>query len=305
MSSQATASVGTEALASEPDGARLTRLTAIASTTARETLRSRSMLVAVILNLAYLALLAMVGWVLWTSIPADVTASLSEPEARERVIRVILLFGIAGASTLALFMGVFSSVGAIAGEIERGTILALAARPVARWEIVAGRFLGNGLVAAAYLVTQGLLLGALVGLLSGVWLIDLVVMLGLLALNVLIMVAVSLAGSTRLSTVANGVAVVVLYLGFTNTGLLFLLGSLVGSDLLREVADWSRLALPAGEVSDLAARVLLGPDSASLAAAAGGRSPLPVHDWIWIYALVYLAAVLAVAAWSLSHRDLR
>jgi ABC-type transport system involved in multi-copper enzyme maturation permease subunit len=281
------------------------RLAAIASATARETLRSRSMLVAVILNLLYLGLLTLIGWVLWTSGLDQAARALDDAGARESVVRTILFFGIAGASTLALFTGVFSSVGAVAGEIERGTILALAARPVARWEIVLGKFLGNGLLGVAYLVSQGLLIGLVVAALSGVWVTDLLLTLGLLSLNVLVMVALALAGSTRLTSVANGVAIVVLYLALTNTGLLFFLGTLVDSALLRGAADWSRLILPVGEVSDLAGRVLLGAQAELVTGAAGSRAGLPVHDWIWLYALGYLVVVLALGGWSLARRDLR
>jgi Cu-processing system permease protein len=285
--------------------ASASRLAAIASATARETLRSRSMLVAVILNLLYLGLLTLIGWVLWTSGLEQAAQALDDARARESVIRIILFFGIAGASTLALFTGVFSSVGAVAGEIERGTILALAARPVARWEIVLGKFLGNGLLGVAYLVSQGVLIGLVVAALSGVWVMDLLLTLGLLSLNVLVMVALALAGSTRLATVANGVAIVVLYLALTNTGFLFFLGTLVDNDLLRGAADWSRLLLPVGEVSDLAGRVLLGAQSELVAGAAGSRGGLPVHDWIWLYALGYLVVILGLGGWSLSRRDLR
>jgi Cu-processing system permease protein len=285
--------------------ASVNRLAAIASATARETLRSRSMLVAVILNLLYLALLTLIGWVLWTAGLEQAARAMDDAGAREAVVRTILFFGIAGASTLALFTGVFSSVGAVAGEIERGTILALAARPVARWEIVLGKFFGNGLLGVAYLVSQGLLIGLIVTALSGVWVSDLLPTLGLLSLNVLVMVALALAGSTRLATVANGVAIVVLYLALTNTGLVFLLGTVVDSALLRQAADWSRLALPVGEVSDLAGRVLLGPQAELVTEAGGSRAGLPVHDWIWLYALGYLMVVLALGGWSLARRDLR
>ncbi len=263
------------------------------------------MLIAVLLNLGYLALMAIVGYVLSSDAFAEAAGELNTPEAREPVVRLILLIGIGGGSALALFTGVFASVGAIGNEIERGTILAVVARPVSRWEIVIGKFLGNGLLALLYLVIQGLGIGLVMAALSGVWVTDFLVALALLGIQVLVMVAVAVAGSTRLSMVANAVAVIVLYLALTNTALLFLLGELADSDLLRGAADWSRLALPVGPVSDLAGVVLLGPVARMLGQAAGADSPLPTRDWIWIYALVYLVVVLVLASISLSRRDLR
>jgi Cu-processing system permease protein len=282
----------------------LSRIGAIAWLASRETLRSRTMLIAIILNLLYLLIIALAAYSIWTSGLEDLASGLGDRQ-RQSLVRIILLIAIAGASTLALFTGVFSSVGAIGGEIERGTILALAARPVARWEILLGKFLGNAGLAAAYLVVQGLLIGLAVGALSGIFVPDLMAALALLALNVLVMVAVAVAGSTRLTTVANAVVVVVLFLGLTNTTLLYLLGQVVDSELLRAGADWARLALPVGIISDLASEILLGEQGAAALASGGGRSLLPVHDWIWLYGIGYLVVVLAVGAWSFARRDLR
>lgn len=281
------------------------RLAAIASLAAREALRSRTMLIAVVLNVLYLLLLVLVGYVLWSSGGAEMAAGL-DAEARTALVRVLLFFGVGGASTLALFAGVFASVGAIGGEIERGTILALAARPVARWEILVGKFLGNAGLAVAYLVGQGLAIGLVVALLTGIWVNDLLVALALLSLNVLVMVAVAVAGSTRLSTVANAVLVVVLFLGLTNTALLYYLGEIVDSDLLRGTADWARLILPVGVVSDLAGQTILAAGSSGLLGGTGGaRTILPTHGWVWLYSIGYLGAVLLAGVVSLARRDLR
>lgn len=283
----------------------LRRISAIARLTARETLRSRSMVIAVVLNLAYLGLFALVAA---TALSSERGAALGRVPAtfQRDIVRFLLSFAIAGASNLALFVGIFASAGAISNEIERGTILAVAARPVARWEIVAGKFLGNGLLSCAYLVSQGLLVGGAVALLAGYWTNDLLVALALLSLNVLIMVAVAVAGSTRLNTLANAIVIIVLYLALVNTGLLYGIGAFLEDDLLRGIADWSRLLLPVGEVGDMAGRRLAGPFGALAEGELNGRAILlPTRDWISFYAALYLGVVLILAGWSLTRRDLR
>lgn len=283
----------------------LGRVLAVASLSAREAFRSRSMLVAVILNLIYLALLAFFGFTVGRALgPEDAFLNA------DVLVRLFMFFAIGGASALALFTGVFGSVGSIAGEIERGTILAVVARPIDRWEIVAGKFLGHGALSLVYLLVQGLIIGGAVAVLTGRWVGDLVPALALLGLNVLIMIALSLAGSTRLSTVANAICVVVLYLAVTNTAILYLIGGLIEDRALQLVADYARFLLPVGPISDIAGEILAGPAVALLSGGGGGAGLgrdviLPRRDWMWLYGVAYLAATLVLAGWSLRRRDLR
>ncbi|HET7678460.1 MAG TPA: ABC transporter permease [Candidatus Limnocylindrales bacterium] len=281
------------------------RLAAIASLSAREAFRSRSLVVALVLNLLYLGLLALIGYAIANAPGAQEAADL----LGETGARFFLWFALGGASALALFTGVFTSVGSIATEIERGTILAVVARPIARWEIVIGKFLGNALIAVAYLLVEGLAIAAAVGLLSGIWVTVVPLVLLLLSLNVVVMVAVAVAGSTRLSTVANAITVIVLYLALTNTAILQLIGAIVDNEGLRLLADWSRYLLPVGPVSDLATEILLGP-AAAMVGGGGGGVPgrevlLPMREWVWLYELGYLGLVIALGVWSFSRRDLR
>jgi ABC-type transport system involved in multi-copper enzyme maturation permease subunit len=283
------------------------RVLAVAALSAREAFRSRSMLVAIILNVLYLGFLAFLGFALGRSL--DEQAAFLNADV---AVRLFLTFALGGASALALFTGVFGSVGSIAGEIERGTILAVVARPIDRWEILAGKFIGHGALALMYLVAQGLIIGGAVTLLTGRWIGDLVPYLALLGLNVLIMVALSLAGSTRLSTVANAICVVVLYLAVTNTGILYFIGGMIEDRGIQAVADYLRFILPVGPISDIAGEILAGPaltlltgGGAGAAEALGRDVILPRRDWMWLYGVAYLVATLTLAAWSLRRRDLR
>ena len=285
----------------------LGRIAAFAALGFRESYRSRSFIVAVVLNLLYFGLLILVG--LAVNAEAEQQGGLGALLRGETAVRFLLWFALGGASTLALFVGVFSSVGAIATEIERGTILAVVARPVARWEIVLGKLIGYGGLAVFYLVAESLLIAGFLFVMTGVWIPEIAPALALLALNVTVMVALSLLGSTRLSTVANGVIIVVLYLGLTNTGILFGIGELLRSDLLKGLADYSRFLLPVGPVSDQAGGLLLGASAELIAGAPASGGPseflLPQREWLWIYEVVYLPVVVALAALSLGRRDLR
>ena len=264
------------------------------------------MIIAAVLNALLLALLGISAYALLSRIPAE-ALQLNTEQAREAAGRFLLLTAQGLASLMALFVAIFASVGAIGNEIERGTILAVAARPVDRWEILIGKFLGNALLAVAYLVGQTLIISALIAVVMGIWTPDLLVSLALLSLNVFVVVAIAVAGSTRLSAMPNAIAVTALYFAVSGpaTGILYTLGQLFGSDLVQQIADWGRYALPVTPVSDLAAQILGGPLVGSLRSAAGSEVTLPVRDWVWIYALVYLVGALVLGVWSLNRRDLR
>jgi ABC-type transport system involved in multi-copper enzyme maturation permease subunit len=299
------------AASGSPVIASLGRITAFASLGFRESYRSRSFLVAIILNLLYFGLLVLIGIAVDAAAREEGAGGLGALLRGETAVRFLLWFALGGASTLALFVGVFSSVGAIATEIERGTILAIVARPVARWEIVLGKLIGYAGLSVAYLVVESLAIAALLYAMTGVWVSDIWPALALMALNIIVMVAVALLGSTRLSTVANAVIVVVLYLALTNTGILFGIGQLLQSDILQSIADYARFLLPVGPVSDQAGMLLLGSGASLLdgGGPAGGDGPaaflLPQRDWLWAYELVYLPVVVLLAALSLTYRDLR
>jgi Cu-processing system permease protein len=288
---------------------RVARVAAVAALSAREMLRSRSMLIAAILNFIILALLGIAAYSIARSLPAELSSQLDTPVAREAAVRFMLLTAMGLASLMATFVGLFGSAGAIGGEIERGTILAIAARPIDRWEILLGKFVGNAALVVAYFVIQMVIVAALLAAVTRIWIDDLYVSIALHALAVVLVVALAIATSTRLGAVPNAITVSVLAFALAGPGIGILYGIalLTRSELSQQVVEWARFVLPTGPLGDLADQRLAGAASAALFQTAAGQqaSLFPVYDWIPMYALVYIVAVLAIGAWSLSRRDLR
>jgi ABC-2 type transport system permease protein len=288
---------------------RVMRIAAVAALSAREMLRSRSMLIAAILNFIILALLGIAAYSIARSLPPELSSQLDTPVAREAAVRFMLLTAMGLASLMAMFVGLFGSAGAIGGEIERGTILAIAARPIDRWEILLGKFLGNAALVVAYFVVQMLIVAALLAAVTRIWVGDLWVSIALHALAVVLVVALAIATSTRLGAVPNAITVSVLAFALAGPGIGILYGIalITRSELLQQTVEWARFVLPTGPLGDLADQRLAGAASAALFQTAAGQqaSLFPVYDWTPLYALVYLVAVLAIGAWSLSRRDLR
>jgi Cu-processing system permease protein len=288
---------------------RVARIAAVAALSAREMLRSRSMLIAAILNFIILALLGVAAYSIARSLPPELSSQLDTPVAREAAVRFMLLTAMGLASLMAMFVGLFGSAGAIGGEIERGTILAIAARPIDRWEILLGKFLGNAALVVAYFVVQMLIVAGLLAAVTRIWIGDLYVSIALHALAVVLVVALAIATSTRLGAVPNAITVSVLAFALAGPGIGILYGIalLTRSELLQQAVEWARFVLPTGPLGDLADQRLAGAASAALFQTAGGQqaSLFPVYDWTPLYALAYLVAVLAIGAWSLNRRDLR
>lgn len=286
---------------------RISRVMAVARLSASEMLRSRSMLIAAILNLIILGLLGLGAYSIARNLPEELSSQLNTPVAREAAVRVMLLTAMGLASLMAMFVGLFGSAGAIGGEIERGTILAIAARPIDRWEILFGKFLGNSVLVVIYLVVQMLAVAAVLAVLTGIWVGDVLPSVALHALAVILVVALAIAMSTRLGAVPNAISVSVLAFALAGPGIGILYGIavLTRSELLQQGVEWSRFVLPTGPLGDLADQRLAGTANTALFQASAGATLFPVYEWVPLYGLIYLVAVLAIGAWSLSHRDLR
>jgi ABC-type transport system involved in multi-copper enzyme maturation permease subunit len=109
----------------------------IASNTFRQTVRER---------LFYNVLLFGVGMVIFSMIVGQLTFGYPD-----RVVRSI---GLSGVSMALDLMGLFIGVTLVFQEIDRKTLFVLLTRPVGRWQYVSGRFLG--LLAALVVITLGL-----------------------------------------------------------------------------------------------------------------------------------------------------
>jgi ABC-type transport system involved in multi-copper enzyme maturation permease subunit len=102
------------------------RLTAIASNTYREAVRDR-----VLYNLILFALLI-------------VGSSLLVGQISLAIDRIVLInLGLTAISLFGIVIAIFIGIGLVSKEIEKRTLYTvLAARPVRRWEFIAGKFLG-------------------------------------------------------------------------------------------------------------------------------------------------------------------
>ena len=126
------------------------------------------------------------------------------PFVRYQVESGMLMIGLYICDLLAVVMTILTSIDTLAGEINSGTIHAIATKPVARWQILIGKFVGFtamivayvaltffGTIAVAYSIT-----GVLPEQLRGALLI---------VLECLLALSVTFLLGTWFSTLTNGV----------------------------------------------------------------------------------------------------
>lgn len=214
-----------------------------------------------------------------------------------------LMAGLYVVNFLTSLMTVLTSVDTLSGEISSGTIHTVVSKPVPRWQIVLGKWLGftamlslylllmaGGVTLAGYLVADTVLPHLVQGVL-------------LMWLTILILLGVSLLGGTLLSTLANGVMVFGLFgIAFIG-GWIEQIGAFLNSQAAVNVGIVTSLLLPSEAMWRRAAFEMQSPLVAAMGVSpfASQSAPSPVMVG---YALLYLLIVLFLAMRRFTRRDL-
>jgi Cu-processing system permease protein len=122
----------------------------VAGITLREAARRKILWMAMI---AAVLLLAIFAVALRLQVLEFASRSMS-PFLRYQVEEGMLMVGLYTCDLLAVVLTILTSIDTLAGEISSGTIHAIATKPVARWQILSGKFVGfTGMVTAYVILT--------------------------------------------------------------------------------------------------------------------------------------------------------
>jgi Cu-processing system permease protein len=214
----------------------------IARFSLRESLRRRVFVVVALLTVVFLALYALGCWQAFKSAEEiDSGTGIEGP-----VVAGSILLGLAMFADLFLgaILAVFLTLGAVRGDAERGLLQPLLVRPLPRATFLLGRFAAAGTVCAAYVIAVFLACAVITDAFGGWWPARLVVPAIEMGAAVAVLVALSLAGSVVLSSVANGIAVFMLFGAGLTAGLLGQIAEALSSDTLSTVAKVASWMLP-------------------------------------------------------------
>lgn len=222
----------------------------------------------------------------------------------EMIPAVLLMMGLYVTNFLIALMAILISVDSISGEIEAHTIDTLVTKPLRRSEIVVGKWLGFAVLLAVFIA---LLQGGVVMMsyaITGITVQNFWQGMALIMLQGLILLSLSLAGGTRLSTLANGALAFMLY------GIAFLgswieqIGALFENETAVNIGIVTSLIMPT-EILWKKALALFQPQFTSVPVMAGPFSVAsqPSDLMLW-YALFFMLALVGLALFSFSNRDL-
>jgi ABC-type transport system involved in multi-copper enzyme maturation permease subunit len=271
----------------------------IAWLTFHEAWRRWMVLLALLLSLVFVLLYSIGFWL----VTGEVEREQAPMVVHNQIHNVLLLAGLYVVHFLTIMIAIFASVDTISGEIATHTIQALVIKPVQRWQIVVGKWLGYAAMLMVYiaLLSGGIMLSTY--LQSGYLPPNALQGLLLLALEGLVLLSLSLLGGTRLSTLTNGVALFMLYgLAFIGTWV-EQIGSIFQSEAAVRVGIITSLIMPVESLWRRAAYLLqptvIGSTGFSPFSAFSVPSPAMV-----IYAMLYAGLALLLALRSFNRRDL-
>jgi Cu-processing system permease protein len=215
---------------------------------------------------------------------------------------MLLTAGLYVVHFLAVMLAIFASVDTVSGEIASHTIQALVTKPVRRWEIMIGKWLGYAVMLLLYL---GMLIG---GLLLSVYLQEgylppnPIQGMAMFMLEALVLLSLSLLGGTRFSTLTNGVLLFLFY------GVAFVgswieqIGALFQSAAALRVGIVTSLLMPVEALWRRSA-YLMQPPLLSGSPTPFTSASAPSVAMVF-YAILYSAVVLGLAVRSFGRRDL-
>lgn len=222
---------------------------------------------------------------------------------RQAVMSVLAIAGLYAANFLSVLFAVLLPVDTFSGEIDSGVMQTIASKPIRRADIVIGKWLAHAALAAAYLVVLAIGVAVVVRLVVGPLSIDSVSAVPLMLLEVLLLMTVSIAGGTRLSTVTNGVTVLGFYgIAFVG-GWVEQIGGFAGSHAARTVGIVASLISPADSLWRLASYNMQPEGLRNLGAAVFATASVPTALMIW-WAAGFTALALFYAIRSFGRRQL-
>ncbi len=272
---------------------------AITRLTIQETQRRRILWIILLLTAGFLLIYGVGIYY----IHRDIVRTSSQTEI-EMIPSALLIIGLYVTNFLIALMAVLMSADSISGEIESHTIDTLITKPVHRSEIILGKWLGFAILLIGFII---LLPGGVIVVtyfITGATVTNLFLGMWLIALQGLILLSLSIAGGTRLSTLANGALAFMLY------GIAFLgswieqIGALFENETAVDIGIATSLIMPT-EILWKKALAILQPRFSNTPFVAG---PFAVtsqpSDLMVGYAFFFMLILIGLALLSFSKRDL-
>lgn len=204
--------------------------------------------------------------------------------------------------TLAILVG----AGSISRELETGTILGLASKPLSRINILTGKFCAYSLMIILYSLILLASMSLIVGYNFNLLITPLNLLQGIVifCLFPLLLLAISQLFSSCLSTMAAGAISFMLFAVAIIGGFIEQMGALVHNAGMINVGIVSSLLMPTDAIYRMAVYYTAGLSGSGAIYEFGpfGAASVP-SNWMLVYAILYLIVILCLAAAGFNKKD--
>ena len=277
----------------------------IARLTFLEASRRKILLAGFVLGVAFLILFNLGFYFIANETGLPIEAGPAANILRNQVYNFLTNAGLYAVNFLSIAMGALVSADTLAGEINSGTIQALVTKPVRRAEVVLGKWLGFAGLIALYLV---LMVGGVVG---SVFLFyryavpNVPAGIALMYLESLLIMTLTLACSSTLSTLATGGTIFGLYgIAFIG-GWVEQIGTVLKNQTAMNIGVVTSLIIPSEALFRRAAYEMTSVTVRALGISFGPMFVVSIPSAMMIlYAALYTAVMLGVAVRQFGKRDL-
>jgi len=271
----------------------------IARVTFREAARRKILWTALVAAAAFLALF---GTGMHFQVNSQHFAKLN-PLIRRQILGSLLQVGFYAIDLLAVLMTVLTSVDSISGEIASSTIHAMATKPIHRWQLLIGKWLGFAAMVAVYVAVVFGGVFAIGHFIGGIRQHGAVLGASLIYLECLVVLTATFLFGTMFSTITNGVIVLGLHgIAFIG-GWLEQIGTVTQSDRLVTLGIVSSVIMPSEAMWRRASYAMQSSLARTLDFSPFGTRSVPSNIML-VYAVVYLLVALLLAIQRFHQRDL-
>jgi len=284
----------------------MSAITIIARLTFREAIRRRIMLAGLVLGVAFVILFSIGTHFIFGQIARDTATNMPSQMAANIMIaestNTFMMMGLYAATFLSIAMAALLGADTLAGEINSGTIQTIATKPIRRADVVLGKWLGFAGLLGLYvlLLCGGIVLSTFIQ--SGHIPQNLLIGLGLIYMESILIMTITLMLSSAFPALATGGIVFGLYgLAFIG-GWVEQFGALLQNDTAIKVGITTSLIIPSESLWRRAAFEMQTPLTGTFGSPFTTTS---VPSLLMIgYAFVYLVVVLSIAVRIFQARDL-
>ncbi len=271
---------------------------AITRLTFREAIRRRLVLAVGVMGVLFLTLFATGFWFM------NRNAKFGMVGERPEVMNFFLLTGLYVVNFLVVVLTVLASVDTVAGEIASGAMQTIVTKPVRREQVILGKWLGLAVMLAVFTAAMGAAMMGIVGVIGRYFPPNAFQGIGLMVLEGLVVLSLCMLGGTRLSSLANGVVVFMLWgLAFI-AGWIEQIGTLTANGTLSSVGIIVSLLSPSEALWRRAAYLMQPPSVRQLGFGPFATGAAPSGAMVG-YAVLYAGVLLAAAVAVFRRRDLQ